>query len=564
MKHDKLIECVPNFSEGRNPAIIKAITDAITSVNGVKLLDVDPGKATNRTVVTFVGHPDAVIEAAFNAISVAASHIDMRNHQGEHARMGATDVCPLIPITNVSEAEAVAYAHTLAQKVAEELKIPVYLYEQAATQAARVNLANIRAGEYEGLATKLQDPNWKPDYGDAVFNPKAGATVIGVRGFLAAFNINLNTQSTRIANAIAFDVREQGRIKRTGHPVLGEPVLDANGEPVRIPGTLKSVKAVGWYIDEFKTAQISMNLTNLAVTPLHIAFDEVCRAAQARGVRVTGSELVGLIPLQSMLDAGKYFLTKQGRSVGVSATELIDVAVRTMGLNELYPFDAQKKIIEYMLKEPIHNKLINLSLSDFADETASEAPAPGGGSIAAYVGSLGAALAAMVANLSASKRGWEEHTPHFSYIADKAQRLKAALLQKVDEDTRAFDSIMQCFGMPKNTPQEKAARKIALRNATRNAIEIPKATAQIAMETFDLLEDMIKRGNPNSISDAGVGVLCARAAVEGAFMNVKINCKGFDDHAYVNDVMHTMNQYLDRAKTRQEILLNQVYKQMDA
>lgn len=560
----KLIECVPNFSEGRDMAVIKQITDQIEAVSGVKLLDVDPGKATNRTVVTFVGAPDAVIEAAFLAIKKAAEVIDMRKHSGEHARMGATDVCPLIPISGISMEETAEYARKLGKRVGEELAIPVYLYEKAASKPERENLATIRAGEYEGLPKKLQDPNWKPDFGAAIFNAQSGATVIGAREFLIAYNINLNTPATRLANAIAFDVREAGRIKRKGHPVLGEVETDAQGEPIRIPGTLKSVKAVGWYIEEYGFAQISMNLTNIAVTPVHKAFDEVVRAAGERGVRVTGSELVGLIPLQAMLDAGRYFLTKMGRSAGVSDAELITTAVRSMGLAELAPFDPQKKIIEYVIADAAASRLVQMDLKAFANETASESPAPGGGSISAYVGALGVSLSAMVANLSAAKRGWEGQFDYFNENAVACQQLKEQLLAKVDEDTLAFDGIMQAFALPKSTPEEKQARSAAIQAATVVAIETPLSVMRLSLQSFELLRAMIEKGNPNSVTDAGVGVLCARTAVYGAYMNVKVNISGIKDKSYSDKAMFEAETILQQALALEAELLALVEQRLAA
>jgi len=560
----QLIECVPNFSEGRDLSIIKQITDQIESVEGVRLLDVDPGKATNRTVVTFVGEPAQVIEAAYLAIKKAGEIIDMRQHSGEHARMGATDVCPLIPVANISMEETVEFAKTLAKRVGEQLQIPVYLYESAASKPERRNLATIRAGEYEGLPAKLQDPNWKPDFGTVTFNAQSGATVIGARDFLVAYNINLNTKSTRLANAIAFDVREAGRIKREGHPVLGEVVNDENGEPIRIPGTLKSVKAVGWYIEEYGFAQISMNLTNINVTSVHKAFDEVVRAAQERGVRVTGSELVGLIPLRCMLEAGRHYLAKMGRSEGVSEEELIETAIRSMGLNELGPFDPKKKIIEYLIAPAGHNRLVSMDLRAFANETASESPAPGGGSIAAYAGALGVSLAAMVANLSAAKRGWEEQTGYFSDMASKAQALKESLLYKVDEDTRAFDAIMNAFALPKNSDQEKKARSLAIQEATKIAIEVPLQTMRLANEAFEIIQAMAEKGNPNSITDAAVGALCARAAVYGGWLNVKVNLGGFKDQSYAAATLAEAAAILAEAQAQEAAILDLVAKRLGA
>lgn len=532
----KLIECVPNFSEGRDMGIIKQITNQIESVEGVKLLDVDPGAATNRTVVTFVGSPDEVIEAAVKAVKKASELIDMRKHKGEHPRMGATDVCPLIPVANISMEETVEYARKLAERIGDELNIPVYCYENAAFVPERKNLANCRSGEYEGLADKIVKPEWKPDFGPASFNARAGATAVGARDFLVAFNVNLNTTSTRRANAIAFDVRERGRVKREGNPLTGKIVKDEKGSPVYIPGTLKAVKAIGWYIEEYGIAQISMNLTNISITSVHEAFDEVFRKADARGIRVTGSELVGLIPLKAMIDAGKYFLRKQQRSLGVDHDELIKIAIKSMGLDELKPFNPREKIIEYVLEDAEKTpKLIDLTAKGFANETASESPAPGGGSISAYIGALGASLATMVANLSSHKRGWDDRWEEFSRWAEEGQRIKDELLFLVDEDTRAFNRIMDAFGMPKKTAEEIEARKHAIEQASKYAIEIPFRVMKVALSSLDVIEAMAKIGNPNSVSDAGVGALCARSAVLGAYLNVQINAPGVDDKAYVDD-----------------------------
>lgn len=528
-----IIECVPNFSEGNDLAIIKQITDQIESVEGVRLLNVDPGKATNRTVVTFVGTPGAVIEAAFLAIKKAGELIDMSKHKGEHPRMGATDVCPLIPIADISMEETAKYTQQLAKRVGEELQLPVYLYEAAQPDKSRNNLSVIRAGEYEGFFKKIKQPEWKPDFGPAVFDARRGGTVIGARDFLVAYNINLNTTSTRRANAIAFDVREAGRVKREN----GKVVTDAKGNPVSVPGTLKSVKAIGWYIEEYGIAQISMNLTNINITPIHIAFDEVCKKAEARGIRVTGSELVGLLPLKSLTDAGKYFLKKQERSTGVSEKELVRIAVKSMGLDELTPFKPEERIIEYMLRQKADSRLIGLTLADFAEETASESPAPGGGSVAAYMGSLGAALAGMVANLSSHKKGWDERWEEFSNWAEKAGQYKDELLRLVDADTKAFGHIMAAFGLPKSTEEEKTTRTKAIQDATRIAIEVPFSVMQSAYNSMDVIKAMASIGNPNSVSDAGVGALCARSAVIGAFMNVRINAAGYDDKNFVTDII---------------------------
>lgn len=529
----QLIECVPNFSEGNDVAIINQITAEIETVESVRLLNVDPGKATNRTVVTMVGAPEAVIEAAFRAIKKAGELIDMSRHKGEHPRMGATDVCPLIPIANISMEETVKYAQQLAKRVGEELQLPVYLYEAAQPNKERSNLSVIRAGEYEGFAQKIQQPEWKPDFGPAVFDAKRGATVIGARDFLIAYNINLNTTSTRRANAIAFDVREAGRVKKEN----GKTVVDADGKPVTIPGSLKSVKAIGWFIEEYGVAQISMNLTNINITPVHIAFDEVCKKATERGIRVTGSELVGLVPLQAMLDAGKYFLKKQQRSTGVSEKELIKIAVKSMGLDELSPFKPEERIIEYMLAQKSESKLLSMTLNDFADETASESPAPGGGSIAAYIGSLGISLATMVANLSSHKKGWDERWLEFSEWAEKGQQYKNELLKLVDADTHAFNQIMAAYALPKNSDEEKAIRNKAVQDATKQAIEVPLRVMQIAYASMEIIKAMAETGNPNSVSDAGVGALCVRSAVIGAFMNVRINASGYDDKEFIKNVI---------------------------
>jgi len=520
----QLIECVPNFSEGNDLNIIKQITDEIEKVEGVRLLNVDPGKATNRTVVTFVGDPASVIEAAYQAIKKAGELIDMSKHKGEHPRMGATDVCPLIPIANITMEETAVYAQELGKRIGE-LQIPVYLYEAAQTNKSRNNLSVIRAGEYEGFFKKIKLPEWKPDFGPSEFDAKRGATVIGARDFLVAYNINLNTTSTRRANAIAFDVREAGRY------------IEENGIKVNKPGTLKSVKAIGWFIEEYGVAQISMNLTNINITPVHIAFDEVCKSATSRGIRVTGSELVGLIPLKAMLDAGKYFLQKQQRSIGVSQKELIKIAIKSMGLDELGSFKPGERIIEYLLADKASSKLVNMQLNDFADETASESPAPGGGSIAAYVGALGASLATMVANLSSHKKGWDDRWEEFGNWAAKGQQYKNELIQLVDADTAAFNKIMEAFALPKATAEEKAKRTEAIQQATKFAIEIPFKVMQTAAASMELVKAMASIGNPNSVSDAGVGALCIRSAVMGAFMNVRINAGGYNDKDYVNDII---------------------------
>ena len=529
----KIIECVPNFSEGNDMNVIRQITNEIEATEGVRLLNVDPGKATNRTVVTFVGSPEAVVEAAFRAIKKAGEVIDMSKHKGEHPRMGATDVCPLIPIANITMEETALWAQELAKRVGSELQLPVYLYEAAQPDKTRSNLSVIRSGEYEGFFKKIKQPEWRPDFGPAEFDAQRGATVIGARDFLVAYNVNLNTTSTRRANAIAFDVREAGRVKKEGN----KTVTDENGKPVNVPGSLKSVKAIGWYIEEYGIAQISMNLTNINITPVHIAFDEVCKKANDRGIRVTGSELVGLIPLKAMLDAGKYFLKKQKRSTGVSEKELIRIAIKSMGLDELTPFKPEERIIEYMLQNKTDSKLVSMTLSGFADETASESPAPGGGSIAAYVGALGAALATMVANLSSHKKGWDERWEEFSEWAEKGEYYKNELVKLVDADTKAFNQIINAFALPKATAEEKTARSKAIQDATKFAIEIPFKVMQAAYAGMDVIKAMAEIGNPNSVSDAGVGALCARSAVMGAFMNVRINAAGYDDKIFVDDII---------------------------
>jgi glutamate formiminotransferase/formiminotetrahydrofolate cyclodeaminase len=522
----RIIECVPNFSEGRDMGIIKQITDIIESVEGVKLLDVDPGKDTNRTVVTFVGSPDAVAEAAFLSVKTASELIDMSKHFGQHPRMGATDVCPFIPVSGISMEETVVIARKVAERIGKELEIPVYCYENAAFKPERKNLAACRSGEYEGLKKKLSDPLWKPDFGPEIFNLRAGATAVGARDFLVAFNVNLNTTSTRRANAIAFDVREKGR-----------SIKNEKGEITDIPGTLKSVKAIGWFIEEYGIAQISMNLTNISVTPVHIAFDEVCRKAELRGVRVTGSELVGLIPRKAMLDAGKYYLGKQERSLGVSDEELIKIAVRSMGLNDIHPFKPEEKIIESVMEQNSGKKLIHLTLEQFMNATASESPAPGGGSVSAYMGSLGASLGTMVANLSSHKRGWDSRWKEFSDLAEKGKSIQEELLRLVDEDTNAFNRIMLAFDLPKKTEEEKILRNNAIQEATRNATLIPLKVMETSFSGFSLIREMALNGNPNSISDAGVGALALRAAVLGAGLNVRINAGSLHDKDFAADII---------------------------
>jgi glutamate formiminotransferase/formiminotetrahydrofolate cyclodeaminase len=534
----KLIECVPNFSEGRNMAIIKQITSQIERVDGVRLLDVDPGKATNRTVVTFVGEPEAVLEAAFQAVTKASEIIDMRNHTGEHPRMGATDVCPLIPISGITMEETVVYARRLAERIGKELSIPVYCYEYAAYTEERRNLANCRAGEYEGLQKKLSDPEWKPDFGPAAFNATAGATAVGARDFLIAYNVNLNTTSVRRANAIAFDIREKGRPKREGNQIAGKILKNEKGEDLYIPGTLKAVKAIGWYIEEYGIAQISINLTNINITPVHIAFEEASKKALERGIRVTGSELIGLIPLQAMLNAGKYFLKKQQRSVGIAEEEIIKIAIKSLGLDDLKPFNPKEKIIEYLLEDNSKKKLIDYTCKGFANETASESPAPGGGSISAYIGALGASLGTMVANLSSHKAGWDERWEEFSTWAERGQAIKDKLLFLVDEDTNAFNAIMDSYKLPRSTDAEKKLRSEAITTATRYAIEIPFQVMETSYASMELIKAMAEKGNPNSVSDAGVGALCARSAVMGAFLNVKINAAGMKESDFAKEKLH--------------------------
>jgi len=527
----KVIECVPNFSEGRDPEVIRQITAAIESVDGVSLLNVDPGASTNRTVVTFAGSPEAAVEAAFRGIQKATELIDMRKHSGAHPRMGATDVCPFIPVSNVSWEEAIDCAKNLGQRVGEELKIPVYLYEKAAGDPARSNLSIIRAGEYEGFAEKIKQPQWKPDFGPTVFDERSGATVIGAREFLVAYNANLNTKAVRRATSVAFDVRENGRVKTEDGTPAGKPVLDGKGEPVREPGMLKHVKAIGWYVEEYGMAQVSMNLTNLEETPLHAAFDACVEAASNRGLRVTGSEVVGMLPKKCLLDAGRHYLRKQKWSEGASEEELIDVAIRSMGLSELKPFDPKEKIIELKMESAGKKSLVKMDLRAFCNETLSDSPAPGGGSVAALMGALGVSLGGMVANLSAGKRGWEDKLSYFSDWAVKAQQLKDELLFLVDEDTAAFNKVMAAFGLPKDSAEEKAARSAAIKAANKYAAEIPLRVMETASRAYPLLAEMAEKGNPASISDVGVGALGVRACIEGAAMNVRINLSGLKDDA---------------------------------
>ena len=559
----QLIECVPNFSEGRDMTIIKQITDQIISVDGVRLLDVDPGAATNRTVITFVGEPVPVSEAAFRAIRKASELIDMTKHHGAHPRFGATDVCPFVPVANITMEETVEYARKLGERVGNELDIPVYCYENAAFHEKRRNLAACRAGEYEGLPKKLQNPEWKPDFGPVRFNAFSGAIAIGARDFLVAYNINLNTTSVRRANAIAFDIREKGRPVREGNPVTGKIVKDAAGNTVTIPGSLKSCKAIGWFIEEYGIAQVSINLTNISVTPVHVAFEETCKKTTERGMRVTGSELIGLVPLQALIDAGKYFLRKQKRSVGVSEEEIIKIAIKSLGLDDLKPFVPQEKIIEYLLRDKDEKKLMNLSCKGFADETASESPAPGGGSISAYIGALGVSLATMVANLTSHKAGWDERWKEFSDWAEKGQVLKDKLLWLVDEDTRAFNKIMDAFGLSKATDEDASLRSKAIQDTTRYAIQIPLQVMETSFQSMEIIKAMALAGNPNSVTDAGVGALCARSAVIGAFLNVKINAAGLKDKDFVAEVLRKGDEIEQNAKKAEDEILQIVHAKIN-
>lgn len=551
VQEKQIIECVPNISEGRNKAIIKQVTDEIERVKGVKLLDVDPGEATNRTVITFVGSPDAVLEAAFQCVKKAAQLIDMRQHHGAHPRMGATDVCPLIPVAGITLEECAKLAHKLAERIANELKVPCYCYEAAARTPERRNLAICRKGEYEGLAERMTVEAEAPDFGARSWDEgvaRTGCTAVGARDFLIATNFNLNTTSTRRANAIAFDVREKGRPKREGGSPVGKPMKDENGKTIMIPGTLKGTKAIGWFIDEYGIAQVSMNITNINVTPLHVAFDEVCRCAQNRGIRVTGTEIVGLIPKRTLIDAGKYFLRKQNRSTGIPEEDILQIAIKSMGLDDLKEFNPREKVIEYLLEdENKSKKLIDLTVKGFADETSRESPAPGGGTISAYMGALGAALGTMVANLSSHKAGWDARWEEFSNWADKGQKIQSELMTLVDEDTEAFNRIMEAFGLPKKTEEEKAARSAAIQAATLFATQVPLHTMQASFKVFELCKAMAEEGNPNSVSDAGVGVLAARAAVLGAGLNVKINASGLKDRETADKLVGEANELIKKA-----------------
>lgn len=558
----RIVECVPNFSEGRDKEVIRQIVEAIESAADVKVLDVDPGEATNRTVVTFVGSPEAVVEAAFAGVKRAAERIDMRHHKGAHPRMGATDVLPLIPIAGITLEECAELSRQLARRIADELRIPTYCYEAAALRPERKNLAVCRAGEYEALPEKLAHEETAPDFGARPYDEevaRTGATTVGARDFLIAVNFNLNTTSTRRANAIAFDVREKGRPVREGNPITGKVVKDAAGNPVMRPGTLKATKAIGWFIEEYGIAQVSMNITDISVTPLHVAFDEVCRKADARGVRVTGTEIVGLVPKRALVEAGKYFLRKQHRSVGIAEEEIVRLAVKSMGLDDLKPFRPEEKVIEYLLEaEDRKKRLIDLTCKGFAEETASESPAPGGGSIAAYMGALGAALGTMVANLSAHKPGWDDRWEEFSDWAERGQTLMQELLHLVDEDTAAFNRIMAVFAMPKSTDEERAARSAALQEATLYATEVPLRTMRTAMEVFPIVRAMAAEGNPNSVSDAGVGALAARSAVYGARLNVRINAAGLKDRTKAEALVGEADELAARASELEAVVLELV------
>ena len=555
----QIIECVPNISEGRDTSKIKIISSIVEEIDGVKLLNVDPGKATNRTVITFVGEPQQVIDAAFLLIQKAQELIDMSKHSGEHPRMGATDVCPLVPIANISMNECAKWAHKLGEKVGKKLGIPVYHYEAAAKEEKRKNLANCRQGEYEGLSKKLIDPNWKPDFGPSEFNKsveKSGATAISARDFLVAYNINLNTTSTRRANAIAFDIREAGRIKREGNTLNGKIIKDNDGNPLKIPGLFKAVKGIGWFIKEYGIAQIWYNLTNINISPLHEVFDKTCERAIARGMRVTGSELIGLVPKKVLIDAGKYFLKKQKRSIGINENEIIKIAIKSLGLDEIAPFKPEERIIEYMLENDSKNALINMSLKEFANETASESPAPGGGSISAYCGAMGVALGTMVANLSSHKRGWDDRWEEFSKWAEKGIFYQDQLLKLVDEDTFAFNRIMEAFRLPKNNNIEVKIRKQAIQEATKYAILTPFKVMETSYKSMEVMKIMAQIGNPNSVTDAGVGALCARTAVIGAFLNVKINCSDCEDKKFVKDILQKGEKIVEKACSLEDKIIN--------
>ncbi len=565
MLNQPLIECVPNISEGRDRAVIDAVVAAAASVDGVKVLDVDPGHATHRTVITFVGPPEQVVEAAFRLAAKAKELIDMRTHQGAHPRMGAVDVMPLVPVANISMEETAEWARKLGRRIGEELGVPVYLYESAASTPQRKNLADVRAGEYEKLPEKLADPAWKPDFGPAEFVPSFGAVAVGARDFLIAYNVNLNTRSVRRANSVAFDVREKGRLLRKGHPLFGEPITDERGEPIRIPGSLKGVKAIGWYIDEYGIAQISMNITDIAATPLHKVFEEVEKRAIARGMRVTGSEIVGMVPLKVLLDAGKYFLKRQNLSRGVSEEDLIFIARKSLGLDELAPFEPEKKIIEYQLIDRRREYPLNhLTVRGFVNEVAADSPAPGGGSVSALIGALGTALATMVANLSAHKRGWDDRVDFFSEFAEKGQQLKDRLLALIDEDTRAFNAIMEAFRLPKGSDAEKEARRQAIEKATQRAASVPYQIMETAYEAFELAEAMLEHGLPASVTDVGVGAQALLTAVRGAFYNVMVNLKDVSDEEFRTELADKAAQLLARAQERASQIDRRVLDKLNA
>jgi len=563
----KIIECVPNISEGRDALKIKAITDVVQTVDGALLLNADPGKATNRTVITIAGEPEAVIEAAFRLVKKASEVIDMSGHKGEHPRFGATDVCPLVPVANISMDETVEYARKLGKRIGDELGIPTYFYENAATAPERKNLATVRSGEYEGLKDKLANPKWKPDHGATAFNEtvkKSGAIAVSARDFLVAYNINLNTTSTRRANSIAFDIRERGRVKREGDPLTGKIVKDEHGKPVNEPGLLKCVKGIGWFIEEYGVAQISYNLTNISVTPIHVVFDKTCERAELRGVRVTGSELIGLVPKKALMDAGYYFLKKQNRSLGIHEDEVLKIAVKSLGLDELAPFNVRERVIEYVLEDRMNQskKLVDMTLTAFANETASESPAPGGGSISAYVAALGVSLGTMVANLSSHKRGWDDKWEYYSDWAVKGQEYKDELMRLVDEDTNAFTKIMDAFGLAKGTDEEKAFRKNAILEATKGAIQVPLSVMKVTLASMEVMLEMAKTGLPASISDAGVGALCARAAIRGAHLNVKINAAGIEDESYSNTIFEESEAIEANAEKLEREILELVHSKI--
>ena len=561
---EKLVECVPNISEGNNLEIIDKIVETVDKYPGVKLLNVDPGKATNRTVITFVGDANVIVDAAFTLIAKAKELIDMSVHSGEHPRMGAVDVCPLIPISGITMDETVKLAHNLSKRVGNELSIPVYCYEYAAKEEKRKNLANCRSGEYEGLENKFNDKSWKPDYGPSKLNEevmKSGATAISARDFLVAYNVNLNTTSTRRANSVAFDLREAGRLKREGGKITGKIIKDKNDDPVRTPGYFNNLKGIGWFIDEYGVAQISYNITNIKTTPLHEVFDKTCERAQARGMRVTGSELIGLVPKKVLLDAGRYYLAKQNRSKAIPENEIIHIAVKSLGLDELNPFDPEKRVIEYMIDDK-NKELSKKTIKEFANITSSESPAPGGGSISAYCGALGVSLAVMVANLSAHKRGWDDKWEYYSNSGEKGMFLQSQLLDLVDEDTDAFNSIMNAFSLPKDTDDEKVIRNNQIQRATKNAIEVPFKIMSICYDSLDIILEMAQNGNPNSITDVGVAMHCAKAAIHGAFLNVRINCNDLKDKSFVKKILSNGTKILNQTYSKEKLILGIVDKKL--